>query len=94
MIKACLSQSQLLTILINGSPGKEFGTKRDLKQGDPLYSLLFDLGVEGLLVLFQRTSTIAYFRGIEYSHEDYISHLQYTNDTLIFIPTHFHFYCM
>ena len=90
MIKACLSQSQL-TIRINGSLGKEFGIKQDLKQGDPLYSLLFDLDDEGLLVLFQRTSTIVYFRGIEDSHEDYISHLQYTNDTLIFIPNHFHF---
>jgi hypothetical protein len=51
---------------------------------------LFDLVVKDLSVLFQRASAISYYRDIEYSHEDYINHLQYADDTLIFIPNYYH----
>ncbi|GKE12020.1 cysteine-rich receptor-like protein kinase [Tanacetum coccineum] len=39
-IYACLS-SALVSILINGSPSKEFPMKRSLRQGDPLSPFLF-----------------------------------------------------
>ena len=37
-------------------------------------------------MLFHRASTSYYFRGIEFNFEDFITHLQYADDTLIFIP--------
>jgi hypothetical protein len=43
-------QSFQLSILINGSPPREFQVGPN---GDPLFSFLFDIVVEGLSVLFQ-----------------------------------------
>jgi hypothetical protein len=51
-------------ILINGSPSPEFSLQRGLRQGDPLSTFLFDIEVEGLSVLFQRTSDVGYFKGL------------------------------
>jgi len=46
-INACL-QSATISILINGSPTKEFVPTRGLRQGDPLAPLLFNIVAEGL----------------------------------------------
>jgi hypothetical protein len=35
--------------------------------------------------IFQRASTFGYFKGIAYRNGEYLSHLQYIDDTLIFI---------
>jgi hypothetical protein len=52
----------------------------------PPSPLLLDIAVEGLSMLFHRASTSDYFRGIEINFEDFITHLQYADDNLIFIP--------
>ncbi|KAK2652971.1 hypothetical protein Ddye_012827 [Dipteronia dyeriana] len=52
-IKSCVS-SPLLSVLINGSPSKEFSMDRGLRQGYPLSLFLFNLAVEVLSHLFEK----------------------------------------
>ena len=47
-INACL-QSAIVSILINGSPTKEFAPTRGLRQGDPLAPMLFNIVAQGLI---------------------------------------------
>jgi mannosylglycoprotein endo-beta-mannosidase len=85
MIYECLSSLKLL-VLINGSSSNEFSVLRGLRQGDPISPFLFDIAVEGFLVLFYRTFMENIFRGLQFVLGLFLSHLQYTDDTLIFIP--------
>jgi len=85
LIFECLSTSKL-AILINGSPSREFSMERGLRQGDPLSPFLFDIAVQGLTVLFNRASDSGYFKGLQTFQGHHITHLQYANDTLIFLP--------
>jgi hypothetical protein len=45
-IRACVFAANL-SVLVNGSPTKEFNIQRCLKQGDPLAPFLFLLVAEG-----------------------------------------------
>ena len=42
-------QSATISILVNGSPTKEFALTRGLRQGDPLAPLLFNIVGEGVI---------------------------------------------
>jgi hypothetical protein len=75
--------------LINGSPSREFSLERGLRQGDPLSPFLFDIAVQGLTVLFNRASASGYFKGLQTAPGHYITHLQYADDSLIFLPNDF-----
>ncbi|KAJ7009510.1 hypothetical protein NC653_000258 [Populus alba x Populus x berolinensis] len=89
MIYECLSSSKL-SVLINGSPSKEFYVWRGLRQGDPISPFLFDIVVEGLsalTVLFQKAYSGNISKGLQFALGICLSHLQYVEDTLIFIPT-------
>jgi len=88
LIFECLSTSKL-AILINSSPSREFSLKRGLRQGDPLSPFLFDIAVQGLTVLFNRASASGYFKGLQTAPGHYITHLQYADDSLIFLPNDF-----
>jgi hypothetical protein len=88
LIFECLSTSKL-AILINGSPSREFSLERGLRQGDPLSPFLFDIAVQGLTVLFNRASASGYFKGLQTAPGHYITHLQYADDSLIFLPNDF-----
>jgi mannosylglycoprotein endo-beta-mannosidase len=84
LIFECLSTSKL-TFLINGSPNREFSIERDLRQRGPPSPFLFDIAVQGLTVLFNRASDSSYFKGLQTSPRHHITHLQYADDTLIFL---------
>jgi mannosylglycoprotein endo-beta-mannosidase len=84
MIYECLSSSKL-SVLINGSHSKEFSVRGGLRQGDPISPFLFDIATEGLSVLFQRASSENIIKGLQFTSGIFVSHLQYADDTLIFI---------
>ena len=43
----------------------------------------------GLSELFKRASISGYFKGIDYGNELYLSHLQYADDTLVFVHNNY-----
>ncbi|GJX93742.1 RNA-directed DNA polymerase, eukaryota [Tanacetum coccineum] len=82
-IRDCLHSSKA-SILVNGSPSKEFLFHRGLKQGDPLYPFLFILVMKSLHVSFQRLIDRGLFVPI-FVGKDYkipISHLFYADDAM------------
>ncbi|GKC30331.1 RNA-directed DNA polymerase, eukaryota [Tanacetum coccineum] len=68
------------SILVNGSPSKEFSFHRGLKQGDPLAPYLFILVMESLHLSFLRVVDEGLFKGIHLSESVSISHLFYADD--------------
>ncbi|KAJ0588417.1 putative RNA-directed DNA polymerase [Helianthus annuus] len=59
-IEACLSSS-MASVLVNGSPTKEFKLRRGLMQGDPLSPFLFILRLE---VFMKRAVNFGLFDGV------------------------------
>ncbi|MCH83014.1 LINE-1 reverse transcriptase like [Trifolium medium] len=83
-IRECVSSS-MVSILINGSPSKEFKMERGLRQGDPLSPFLFLLVAEGLNVLMDKAVADGSFVGYGVGRDESlsVSHLQFADDTLI-----------
>jgi hypothetical protein len=84
-IMACVSSTGL-SVLINGSPTSEFTSSCGLRQGDPLSPFLFCLAAEGISVLISRSLKMGALYGVESAGTTYIHHLQFADDTLIFLP--------
>nr|GEX98071.1 RNA-directed DNA polymerase, eukaryota, reverse transcriptase zinc-binding domain protein [Tanacetum cinerariifolium] len=61
-IRGTLSSAKV-SILVNGSPSKEFSCYRGLKQGDPLAPYLFILVMESLHLSFSRAVDEGLFKG-------------------------------
>nr|GEZ00843.1 RNA-directed DNA polymerase, eukaryota [Tanacetum cinerariifolium] len=80
-IQSCLRSSRG-SIIINGSPTKEFQFFKGLKQGDPLSSFLFILIMESLYLSFQRVVDAGIFKGIKLSSLLSISHMFYAKDAV------------
>nr|GFA04437.1 RNA-directed DNA polymerase, eukaryota [Tanacetum cinerariifolium] len=80
-IKSCLYSSRG-SVLVNGSPTKEFQFHKGLKQGDPLSSFLFILVMEGLHVSFQRVVDAGLFNGIKLVSSLHISDLFYADGAI------------
>jgi hypothetical protein len=81
-IRACVFAGNL-SILVNGSPTKEFNIQRGLKQGDPLAPFLFLLVAEGFGGVMKKAVEVNLFKGFAIGREGVsISHLQYADDTL------------
>nr|GEX01492.1 RNA-directed DNA polymerase, eukaryota [Tanacetum cinerariifolium] len=78
-IQSCL-RSLRGSIIINGSPTKEFQFFKGLKQGDPLSPFLFILIMESLHLSFQQVVDASIFKGIKLSSLLSISHMFYTDD--------------
>nr|GEV96970.1 G-type lectin S-receptor-like serine/threonine-protein kinase At4g27290 isoform X1 [Tanacetum cinerariifolium] len=72
------------SVLVNGSPTKEFKVQNGLRQGDPLSPFLFILAVEALHISLQVAKERNIFEGVEVGHNKIdISHLQFADDALI-----------
>jgi hypothetical protein len=56
----------------------------------PLLPFLFNIAAKGLFVLFQRAKALNIFRGIDFGSNNFLSHLQYPDDTLVFMPASLH----
>ena len=86
-MKWCVSTTSF-SILVNGSPTGFFQNSRGLRQGDPLSSYLFVIGMEALSQLLNRTVDGNYLYGSKIADRDgvgsEISHLLYADDTLLF----------
>ncbi|KAJ9553900.1 hypothetical protein OSB04_017945 [Centaurea solstitialis] len=83
-ISACLKSSSM-SVLINGSPTKEFLMGKGLWQGDPLAPFLFLLVAENLHLLMEEAKEKGLFEGIVVGDDGLvISHLQFADDAIFF----------
>jgi hypothetical protein len=86
-IEECLISASV-SVLVNGSPTKEFRVERGLRQGDPLSPFLFLIAAEGLGMLINKASEAGNFTGYAFgNHRERLSHLQFADDTLIIGPS-------
>ena len=73
------------SVLINGEPRGFITQSRSIRQGDPLSPYLFLLCAEGLSTLLRKAVETQVLHGILSSqHRVCISHLLFTNDSLLF----------
>ena len=86
-IHYCISTTRF-SILINGSPEGFFGSSRGIRQGDSLSPLLFAIVMEALSRMMNRAvenGLLSDFKvGSRDTHWVDMSHLLFTDDTLIF----------
>ncbi|GJT05143.1 putative RNA-directed DNA polymerase, eukaryota, reverse transcriptase zinc-binding domain protein [Tanacetum coccineum] len=76
--------SAYTSVLINGSPTREFKLEKGFRQGDLLSPLLFILAVEALNVALLEARNNHSFRGIEVGKDKVcVLHLQFADDALI-----------
>ncbi|GKC63978.1 RNA-directed DNA polymerase, eukaryota, partial [Tanacetum coccineum] len=69
------------SILINGSPTREFNIHRGLRQGDPLSPFLFILATEGLHVAVEDAMAAGLYRGFKVNTLNH-SHFFFADDAL------------
>lgn len=72
-----------LSILVNGSPTKDFAVSRDLQQGDPLSLFLFLLVAEGLAAMMSKTPNMGEFDGFRVNDNVHFEILQFVDDTML-----------
>ncbi|GJZ64511.1 RNA-directed DNA polymerase, eukaryota, reverse transcriptase zinc-binding domain protein [Tanacetum coccineum] len=80
-IQSCLISSKG-SVIVNGSPTREFQFHRGLKQGDPLSPFLFILIMESLHISVQRVADAGLFKGISIGSSTNLSHLFYADDAV------------
>ncbi|KAK4848716.1 hypothetical protein QYF36_016477 [Acer negundo] len=88
-MKECIS-STLLSVLVNGNPTSQFDVERGLRQSDPLSPFLFNIAVEGLNYLFTKAFELNLIEG---EVEIHVSHLQFADDTILFIKPREEYLC-
>ncbi|XP_058726723.1 uncharacterized protein LOC131598107 [Vicia villosa] len=72
-----------MSVIVNGSPTKEFLVERGLRQGDPISPFLFVIVAEGLKALVGRAVANGDFVGFNVNGKCFIDILQFVDDTLL-----------
>jgi hypothetical protein len=71
-------------ISINGEVGPFFRTKRGVRQGDPIFPLLFDFMADALSAMLDAAARAGHLRGVvPHLIQGGVTHLQYANDTIL-----------
>jgi hypothetical protein len=74
------------SVLLNGTPGRQFKCKRGVRQGDPLSPLIFVLAADLLQAAINNAFRAGILRKpIPSSEQDYPV-VQYADDTIVFLP--------
>lgn len=74
------------SVLVNGSPSKEFSPSCGLRQGDSLSPPFFNLVVEVLSFMIYNSVQMKKLRGIRMSTDGCeVTHVQFADDTIIFL---------
>ncbi|GJV11628.1 RNA-directed DNA polymerase, eukaryota [Tanacetum coccineum] len=80
---SCL-KSAFASVLINGSPTKEFKVEKGLRQGDPLSLFLFIIAIKALNVALLNACNNNAFHGVKVGKDNiHVSHLQFADDALV-----------
>ncbi|WVZ91838.1 hypothetical protein U9M48_037961 [Paspalum notatum var. saurae] len=75
-----------VAVNVNDEVGRFFQTKKGLRQGDPLFPLLFNIVADMLAILIKRAKMDGQIRGIvPHLVDGGLSILQYADDTIIFL---------
>ncbi|GKU91023.1 hypothetical protein SLEP1_g4952 [Rubroshorea leprosula] len=83
-IMECLRTSQV-SVLVNGSPTRQFNISQGLRQGDPLSPFLFLIVAEGLNGMITTAVQKGLLEGVEVGSKGYkVSHLQFADNTILF----------
>ncbi|GKV11964.1 hypothetical protein SLEP1_g23173 [Rubroshorea leprosula] len=83
-IRECL-QTSMVSILVNGSPTRQFKVSKGLRQGDPLSPFLFLIIAEALNGIITKATELSLFEGVEVAQNGvHCSHIQFADDALIF----------
>ncbi|GKV46811.1 hypothetical protein SLEP1_g53774 [Rubroshorea leprosula] len=83
-IQECL-KSSMVSILINGSPTRQFSVTKGIRQEDPLSPFLFLIVAEGLNGLMTAAVDKELYKGVEVGKDAItITHLQFADDTIFF----------
>lgn len=73
-------------VLLNGSPDHLFVSSRGLRQGDPLFPLLFFFVTEGLFVLLQEVDRVRRLLGVAVSLQNLVvSNFLFSDDSILFL---------
>jgi len=81
-IRGCL-ESATVSVLVNGSPTKEFKPTRGLRQGDPLAPFLFLIVAQGLVGLVKQATRKNLLSGVKIGDKKVeVNLLQFADDTL------------
>jgi hypothetical protein len=71
---------------VNDEMGHNFQTKKGIRQGDPLSSILFNMIADMLAVLIEISKELNYFDGlVPHLADDGLSILQCTDDTILLL---------
>ena len=91
-ITGCLSTASF-SIFINGRPRGKFRGSRGLRQGDPLSHFLFTLVADALGRLIDKATQCRVIRSFIVGKDEVeVSHLQFADDTLLFMEANRDFF--